>query len=122
MSIFKPEGSVLAGVAVAALVYGTYSQAVPNAAVMHATQPHDTNIEAGRKKAAWTSAAVVGGVSLIARDPTIFVLGGLVLIALDFHARHANATSPDTGELVSTRGYEPARSGSPLSLVDVDAG
>jgi hypothetical protein len=116
MSIFKPEGSVVAGAAVAALVYATYSQSVPNASVVHATQAHDTNIESGRKKAAWTSAAVVGGVSLIARDPTIFVLGGLVLIALDFHARHANATDPATGDLVSTQGYQPAHS--PVQLTE----
>lgn len=108
MGVLKPETSVIVGVSTAAMVYGVYSFSLPNTAVMHATDPADINIEAGRKKAAWTSAAVVGAVSLMTKDTTIFVLGGIMLIALDWHARHANAVAPDTGKLVSTRGYEPA--------------
>ncbi len=107
-SVLKPEGSITLGVAVAALTYGIYTFSTPNTSVIHATDAHDVNIEAGRKKAAWTSAAVVAGVALITRDKTIFVLGGAMLIALDWHTRHANAVSPETGQLVSNEGYAPA--------------
>lgn len=109
MSVLKPEGSLMLGAAVAAMVYGVYSYGLPNVAEIHATQANDHNVEAGRKKSAWTSAVVVSGVSLIARDKTIFVLGGAVLIALDWHARHANAADPDTGRLVDQNGYVPAQ-------------
>ncbi|MGH2866768.1 MAG: hypothetical protein ACRDNK_04250 [Solirubrobacteraceae bacterium] len=115
MGLLKPEGSLTLGVATAGLVYGVYAISVPNTAQMHATQPNDINIEAGRKKAAWTSAAVVAAVSLMARDKTIFVLGGMILIALDWHARHANAVSPDTGQLVDTNGYVPAQTSVPMT-------
>jgi hypothetical protein len=109
MSVLKPEGSLTLGVATAAMVYGVYSFSLPNTATVQATDPNDQNIEAARKKAAWTSAAVVGAVALMTRDKTIFVLGGVMLIALDWHARHANAVSPDTGQLVDTSGYQPAQ-------------
>lgn len=111
-SIIKtPEGSITLGVAVAALVYMTYTFSTPSTAVIHATQANDNNIDAGRKKAAILSAGVVGGVALLARDKTIFVLGGAMLIALDWHTRHANAVSPETGQVVSNSGYEPATEG-----------
>lgn len=109
MSVLKPEGSLTLGVATAAMVYGVYSFSLPNTATMHSTEANDRNIESARKKAAWTSAAVVGAVSLMTKDKTIFVLGGVMLIALDWHARHANATSPDTGQVVDQNGYQPAQ-------------
>jgi proline racemase len=109
----KPEGSLTLGLATAGLTYGIYSISVPNTATMHATQAGDINIEAGRKKAAWTSVALVAAVSLMARDKTIFTLGGLMVIALDWHARHANAVSPENGQLVSDVGYHPAQDVAP---------
>lgn len=117
MSInLKPEGSLTAGLATAVMVVGVYSFSVPSAAVMHATAPGDINIEAGRKKAAWTSAAIIAAVSLMARDKTIFVLGGLTLVALDFHSRHANSVSNETGHLVSNLGYHPAQESAPAPV------
>lgn len=110
MSILKPEGSMTLGLATAALVYGVYSFSLPSTAVMHASDPHDRNIDAGRKKAAWTSVIAVAGISLITKDKNIFILGGAMVAALDWHARLANASHPETGELVSNTGYEPATS------------
>lgn len=120
-SVLKPEGSITLGVAVAGMVYGVYSFALPNTATMHATQAGDINIEAGRKKAAWTSAAVVSMVSLLAKDKTILVMGGVMLIALDWHARHANAVDNTTGQLVSNEGYAPASNVVPIISNDADA-
>lgn len=111
MSILKPEGSITLGAAVAAMTYGVYSYALPNMSTVQATLPHDTNIEAGRKRAAWTSAVVVSAVSLLARDKTVFILGGLMVVALDWHARHANGVHPETGKLVDAtpQAYQPAQ-------------
>lgn len=115
MSILKPEGSLTLGIATAAMVYGSYTFALPSGAMMHATPPQDINIEASRKKAAWTSVVLVAAVSLLAKDKTIFVLGGLAVIALDAHARVANASSPDTGKVVTSTGYVPAKTAVPVS-------
>jgi hypothetical protein len=109
MSVLKPEGSLTLGVATAAMVFGTYSLSLPSTATVSATAPNDSNLESSRKKAALISSIVVAGVALIARDKTIFVLGGTVLIALDWHARHAIMAHPETGEVVNpTTAYTPA--------------
>ncbi len=93
----KAETSVIAGLSVAALVYAIYSNATPSVADIRVAKPHDPDIEASRKLAAWTSAGVVAGVSLIAKDGTIFVMGGAMVIALDWWHRHANEVTPLTG-------------------------
>ena len=113
MSILKPEGSLTLGVAVGAMVYGVYNFALPTGAMMHATQPQSLDIEGARRKAAWTSVTVVSFVSLIAKDKTILILGGLMIIALDVHARLANASAPGTGKVVSNTGYAPAQASVP---------
>lgn len=110
MITLKPEVSLAIGVATAGMVYGAYTFSLPNTATMHATQAQDINIEAARKKAAWTGVTVVSIVSLMTKDKTILVLGGVMLIALDWHARHANAVSPTTGRVVENNGYQPAQS------------
>ncbi len=100
----KAETSVVAGLATAALVYAVYTNATPSIADIRVAKPNDGDIEATRKLAAWTSAGIVAGVSLIAKDGTIFVMGGVMVIVLDWWHRHANevnpmvmrATAPDT--------------------------
>lgn len=98
-SILSPEGSVVGGIATGILVYAVYDRSLPDAATMGATPSNDPNIESGRKKAVWTSAAVLAGVTLITRDMNVFILGGAVLVFLDLHARHGNAVNPDTGKI-----------------------
>lgn len=111
-SILKPDGSIIIGLATGILVYAVYNQSLPSAAVIHATDPGDMNIEAGRKKAAWESAGVLSVVTLLTKDVNVFILGAVVLFALDISARHANASSNVTGELTSPApGYaQPLRS------------
>jgi len=103
-SILKPEGSITIGIATGVLVWAIFERSLPNMAVMNATPANDINLEAGRKTAALTSAAVLAGVTLLTRDVDVFILGSSVLIALDWHARIGNARSPETGSLVSPAG------------------
>jgi hypothetical protein len=106
-SILEPDGSIVIGVATGILMWGIYDRSLPDAATMHATDSGDINIEAGRKKATVTAATVLSAITLLTKDVNVFILGGVVLFALDFHARHANATNPATGSLVSDAGYAP---------------
>jgi hypothetical protein len=105
-SILKPDGSIVIGISTGILVWAIFNQSLPDAATMHATDANDTNIEAGRKKATITSAAVLSGITLLTKDVNVFILGGVILFALDFSARHANASNPVTGALVSDQGYD----------------
>lgn len=109
MSILKPEGSLTVGLAVGAMAYGIYNFSLPTGAMMNATQPQSLDIESARRKAAWSSVTIVSFVSLMAKDKTIFILGGMVIVALDIHARLANASAPGIGKVVSNLGYAPAR-------------
>lgn len=93
----RSEVSIGMGLAVAALVYGVYSNVTPNMADIRAAEPGNGDVDSTRKQAAWMSAGVVSGVSLIAKDPTIFVIGGSMVIALDWFHRHANEVDPRTG-------------------------
>jgi hypothetical protein len=110
-SVLKPEGSIIMGAATAIMVYAVYDRSLPDASTMHATAPYDINLEAGRKKAVWTSAALLSAVSLLTRDVNVFILGGATLIALDIHARTAIVSAPDTGQLVSPGTVSPGVSG-----------
>lgn len=90
----KPEVSIMAGLATAGVVYGVYNNATPSVADIRVAPPHDQDIEAARKMAAWTAAAAVGGISLIAKDATIFIMGAAMIVALDWWHRHANEVDP----------------------------
>jgi hypothetical protein len=114
-SILKPEGSIMAGIATGALVYAVYSTNVGNLATVHSTPAQDGNAMAARKKAAIEAVAVVAAISLLARDVDIFILGGGITVLLDWHARHAVATHPDTGQLVDNTGYVPAEQAVPVA-------
>jgi hypothetical protein len=95
----KADSSILIGLATAAVVYGIYQINLPNTASIRASQSNNQSIESQRMAATWEAAAVVGGVSILAHDPTVFVIGGAVVILLDFTNRHANATNPVSGKV-----------------------
>lgn len=103
-SILRPEGSIGFGIATMVLTAMIYDRSLPSAAVMHSTDAGDINIDAARKKATQASAAAIAAITLLTKDVNILILGGVTLFALDMHARHANATNPQTGDLV-TQGY-----------------
>lgn len=103
-SILKPDGSVAIGIATGVLVYAIYDKTLPDTATIHATDAGDLNVDAARKKAAWASAGVLSAITLVTKDVNVFVLGAVMIFAMDMHTRHANASNPQTGALV-TQGY-----------------
>ena len=114
-SILKPEGSIMAGVATGALVYGIYTINLGSLAQVHATPSGDNNTRAARKKAAIQAVAAVGAISLLAKDANIFILGGGIVVLLDWHARHAVEAHPETGLLYDNTGYVPAEEAVPVA-------
>lgn len=93
----KPEVSLPASLATGAVVWGIYSNALPTLPDVRVGKPNDPDIDGARKAAAWTAAATVAGISLIAKDSTIFIVGGFMVIAADWWFRHANAKNPMIG-------------------------
>lgn len=102
----KPEVSIGTGLAVAGLVYAIYSNATPPIADIRAGEPGNRDIDASRKLAAWSAVGVVSAVSLIAKDGTVFILGGTMVVMLDWWHRHANEVNPVTGKATYPPGEE----------------
>jgi hypothetical protein len=98
--MLKPEASLMVGLATATLVYGIYSQGLPSIADERLNDPNNDDLATAEKGAAWTSAVAVAGISLIAKDATVFVLGGSMIVALAWWHRHANTVNPEFGTAV----------------------
>lgn len=93
----KREVSLGVGLATAALVWGVYNASLPTIADVRVGQPQDDHINKARRMATWTSIATVTGVALLAKDATVAILGGAMVVTLDWANRHANAVDPMLG-------------------------
>jgi hypothetical protein len=100
-SLLTPPQSVGTTLGVVGVVYAVHSNVLPPKAVMNATDAYDSNLEAARKQAAILSIGVVGGISLLAKDPNILIVGGLAAIALDWVSRYCIMRHPATGQIVT---------------------
>jgi hypothetical protein len=96
----KPETALEVSVFTAILVYGIFQVEVGASLsdVKHDTA-HSSLTKGSVNSAAWTSAAVVAGISLLSKDPTVFVVGGAVAAALIWKYKQANMTNPATGQV-----------------------
>lgn len=95
-SILKPEGSIIAGVAVAGSVYALYQIDVGNVSQAVASDANHPALESSRKKAGYTSFILVSAITLMTRDMNVGLLGYMSIIAMELHYRHAIMASPDT--------------------------
>ncbi|TDC20621.1 hypothetical protein E1265_21360 [Streptomyces sp. 8K308] len=94
---FKPEISIGFGLATATLVYGVYQHALPPITDIRVADQQDHDVEAAERSAAWISAGVVAGVSLLTRDATVFVLGAGMVVLMAWWHRHADQVDPVSG-------------------------
>jgi len=100
-SYLKPENSIIAGMATVGLVLANYNLHNGSAASASATPAWNNDLASSTKKAGYTSLLLVAGVSLIAKDPNVFILGCAAIIAMHSSYIHAIATSPNTGTIVA---------------------
>jgi hypothetical protein len=100
-SVLKPEGSVMAGIAVAGSVVAIYNGAVGSVATADATPANHPTADSARKKAGYTSFLLISALSLITRDGNIAVLGYGAIIAEEILYRHAIMKDPTTGQMVA---------------------
>lgn len=94
----KPEVSLGLGLAVSTIVLAVHSR-LPTQPDIRVGEPGDKDMEASRKQASWVAAGIVSGISLIAKDPTIFIIGGVTVIAMDWLTRVNNWNDPASGLL-----------------------
>lgn len=86
----KPEASLMVSLATAAVVYAVYSNATPSVADVRSLDPGNRDVQKSERMATWTAAGVVAGISLLAKDATIFVIGGAMTVAMAWATRHAD--------------------------------
>jgi len=95
----KPEASLMGGLAVATVVYAIHSNATPSLADMQALPVGTKDVDVSERRATWLSAGVVAGISLLVRDPGIFVIGSAMTVAMAWTSRHALFTDSKTGPI-----------------------
>jgi hypothetical protein len=101
----KPNEELMVSAISAGIVYSIFQLDAPNLADVRATSPggaQSKNIHGSVKTAAFTSAAVIGGISLLAKSPTVFVVGGMMIIVEGWKYYHANLVHPASGSAKAT--------------------
>lgn len=96
----KPEASIGTGLAVAGVVYAIHSNFTPTQADIQGLPAGNKDLDDAERKATWLSIGVVSGVSLLAKDPTIFVIGSAMTIAMALFTRQAVWTETRVGTIV----------------------
>jgi hypothetical protein len=95
--MLKPEMSLGASLAVMAVDFGIYQIHMPATADIRSSAPHNQAIDSSRKGATFTAVGACAALSLLAKDPNIFIFGAGFAVVLDWYYRHANAVHPLTG-------------------------
>lgn len=118
----KPEISIPVALATGAVVVGVFQAMSPSMADVRTVQPGsrgDDMLAGSEKNALIMSVAVCGGISLIARDPIPFVVGGLLAVGLAWSHRYARQVDPSTGRLSGLAGGTGALQGARLAATGV---
>ena len=97
----KPEVSIGMGLGVGALVGALFTHAMPSLIDHRVGDPEDANANSALRTATWTGGALVTVTALLAKDATVFVIGGSVLVGLNLWHRHANLVNPMTGRAMA---------------------
>lgn len=97
----KETGTLVLAGATSAMVLGIYQIGSPGIANVKASEANDKVLSSTERGAAWLSAAVVGGVSIVAREPMVFIFGSALIIGLSWWHRTANMSDPKTEALKS---------------------
>jgi hypothetical protein len=97
----KPEFSIVGGLALAAIVFAIHSNATPSQADIQALPAGVPDIDRAEKNATIMSAGVVAGISLVARDPAIFIIGSAMAIGMAWWTRNSNWTESVGGKYLT---------------------
>lgn len=95
MAGLKPNEEIQVSALSAAVVYGIFQLNAPNLSDVKAAKAGNQNVHSSVKTAAWTSAAVIAGLSILSKSATVFVVGGLMTVAESWKYFHGNVTNQD---------------------------
>jgi hypothetical protein len=95
----NPQNATTAGVMVGIVDVLIWRHFVPNMSDVRTAMPFNGDIESAERTALLVGTMFTLVVAGFARSAEVFAVGGLVLVALDFATKHANAVHPDTGKM-----------------------
>lgn len=116
----KPDVSLGVALATATVVYGIHSNMTPNNADVRSLEANNMDVQASERAASWISAAVVAGISLLAKDPTIFVVGGTMVVVMAWTTRHADQVDTVTKRASSAMDPLKQIGSTPSGIADAD--
>lgn len=94
------SSSIFVGLAVGSSAWLAHQMAMPSISDIRQVESNNADIEKGERTAAYISAALITGVALVAKDPGVFIIGGLMFVAISYWFKHANAVSPLSGTVL----------------------
>lgn len=104
----KPDAAIMSGLAVAGVVFAVHTKFTPSTADMQGLPAGTKDVDKSERQATIISVGIVSAISLLAKDPTIFVIGSIATVALAFTSRHALWTETRTGPLNAGPGQSAA--------------
>lgn len=93
--MLKPNEQIIVSAAVGTGVYSIFSLNAPNLSDVKASAPggpQSVNTHKSVKTAVITSALLVTGLAVLAKDPTLYIVGGLMISVEGWKYYHANST------------------------------
>jgi len=93
---FSREMSVMGSLATLAAVFAIHQNITPPIADIQGMPAGVADVDVAEKRATLTCIGVVSVVSLLAKDPTIFVVGSAGTFGMSMLTKHANWTEPLT--------------------------
>lgn len=86
----KPSEELIVSATSIAIVYAIFSQSMPLYADVRADNQSNMNTHASTKMAAITSIAAVGTLALVGKSPTVFTVGGAMILFETWKYHYAN--------------------------------
>jgi len=101
----KPSDELIVGATSIALVLAIFGQNTPNLADVRADRVNNVNTHKSTKLAAITATGVVGALSLLAKSPTVFVIGGVAILFETWKLHFANYGVNGTDQNAAEQSY-----------------
>lgn len=97
----KPEVSVMAGLATLGVVVGIHQTAKPTQMDLTALPAGSPDMDQANRVATWISVVAVSGISLLARDAGIFLIGSAGVIGMKLWSDHSIQAESVLGRYLS---------------------
>lgn len=112
--MLKPNENMMLAAAVGGVVYATYNIALPSIADTRGLPGNVEDIDKAEKAATWGSVLAVSTISLIAKSPEVFVIGGLFTIGLAW--TYKNSSKADSFQAQARDLITPDKSSTPSGV------